>query len=251
MSEYVIYYSIVLIYGLLIGSFLNVCILRIPTGRSVVTGRSMCNQCHTLIRWYDLIPVFSYLFLRGKCRSCETKISVQYPIIEAFNGLFYVLVFYYHGWNMVSVIYCLVISALIVLSVIDFRTKTIPFGINIFIFLLGLLRVILDIQNFYIYVIGFFAVSSLLFLIQFVTKGKGMGGGDGKLMAAAGLVLGWKLILLAFILGCIYGAVIHLLRMKVQNVGRELAFGPYLSAGIVTAILIGNDVINWYLTTYL
>jgi leader peptidase (prepilin peptidase)/N-methyltransferase len=172
-------------------------------------------------------------------------------MLEALNGILYVLVFYCKGLNLVSVVYCLAVSALLVLSVIDLRTNTIPFGINIFIFIMGLARLALDYRHFYIYIIGFLAVSGFLYLIYLVTKGKGIGGGDIKLMAAAGLLLGWKLILLAFFLGCIYGSVIHPLRMKFSKQGKVLAFGPYLSAGILTAILIGDRMINWYLGYFL
>lgn len=251
MSAYTIIYIMIFLYGIVIGSFLNVCILRIPEGESIVTGRSHCDSCNTKIKWYDLIPVFSYFILRGRCRKCKTKISIQYPMLEALNGILYVLVFYCIGLSLLSVIYCLAVSALLVLSVIDLRTNTIPFGINIFIFIMGLARLALDYKNFVTYIIGFFAVSFFLYLIYLVTKGKGMGGGDIKLMAAAGLLLGWKLILLAFFLGCIYGSIIHPLRMKFSKQGKVLAFGPYLSAGILTAILIGDRMINWYLGYFL
>jgi leader peptidase (prepilin peptidase)/N-methyltransferase len=116
---------------------------------------------------------------------------------------------------------------------------------------MGLIRLVLDYRNYYIYLIGFFAVSVFMYLIYLFTKGKGMGGGDIKLMAAAGLVLGWKLILLAFFLGCIYGSIVHPIRMKLSKQGRVLAFGPYLSAGIVTAILIGDRLISWYFNMFL
>jgi leader peptidase (prepilin peptidase)/N-methyltransferase len=251
MSEAIILFPIAFLYGILIGSFLNVCTLRIPAGESVVTGRSHCDQCKTLIKWYDLIPIISYFILRGKCRNCKTKISIQYPFIEALNGFLYVLVFYIHGWNLISVVYCLVMSALIVLSVIDLRTNTIPFGINIFIFALGLILLYIDRQNLISHIIGFFVVSIFLLCIYFITKGRGIGGGDIKLMAAAGIVLGWKLILLAFCLGCIYGAVIHPIRMKRSKLDRVLAFGPYLSAGIISALLFGEPLINWYIDTFI
>lgn len=251
MSEFIMLYILVLIYGILIGSFLDVCIIRIPEGRSIVTGRSCCDSCNTRIKWYDLIPIVSYLTLGGKCRNCKTKLSVQYPLIEALNGIFYLIVFFLNGWNLVSAVYCLVISALIVLSVIDFKTNIIPFGINIYIFVIGLIRVGLDYKNFLTYVIGFVVVSGFLYVLFFLTKGKGIGGGDVKLMAAAGLVLGWKLIILAFFLGCIYGSIIHLIRMKVSGSSRVLAFGPYLSAGIITAMLFGEQLINWYLTMFI
>ncbi len=251
MSENIIIYTIVFLYGIIIGSFLNVCILRIPAGESIVTGRSHCDNCNAKIKWYDLIPILSFLLLRGSCRNCKIKISIQYPMIEALNGILYVLVFYCIGVSYLSVIYCLVLSALIVLSIIDLRTNTIPFGINIFIFLTGIVRLAMDYRNFYHYIIGFFAVSSFLYLIYLVTKGKGIGGGDIKLMAAAGLLLGWKLIILAFFLGCIYGSIIHPIRMRFFKQGKVLAFGPYLSVGIITAVLIDDKMINWYLERFI
>lgn len=250
MFDFIIF-TYIFIFGILIGSFLNVCSMRIPAGESVVTGRSHCDNCHTNIKWYDLIPVFSYLILRGRCRYCKIKLSLQYPMIEALNGILYVLIFYFNGFNLVSVIYCLMTSALIVLSIIDLNTNTIPFGINIFIFLLGLARLALDYRHFYIYLIGFFAVSGFLYIVFLITQGNGMGGGDIKLMAAAGLVVGWKLILLSFILGCIFGSIIHPIRMKFFKQDKVLAFGPYLSAGIVFALLVGDKMITWYLNYFI
>ncbi len=251
MTIYIIMYSIIFIYGILIGSFLNVCISRIPDNTSIVFGRSHCEECNERIKWYDLVPIFSYVFLKGRCRNCKVKLSIQYPIIEALNGFVYVLVFYVNGLNAVSVIYCLVISALIVLSVIDLRTNTIPFGINIFIFIMGIGRVAFDYRNLYEYVIGFFVVSLFLLLLYFLTKGNGIGGGDIKLMAVAGLLLGWKLIIVAFFLGCIYASILHPIRMKVSKLSRVLAFGPYLSAGIVTVMLFGEQLIAWYLAKFI
>lgn len=262
MIDYIIY-AIIFIYGVLIGSFLNVCIYRIPEESSVVSGRSHCMSCNTKLKWYDLIPLLSYIFLRGRCRSCKAKISIQYPMIEALNGMIYVLVFYIFGWvNPLviaqNIIYSLVLSALLVLSVIDFRTKTIPFGINVFILLMGLAEVILQIiydgWNKSILLdhgIGLIAVSGFLFIIFCVTGGRGVGGGDIKLMAAAGLLLGWKLIILAFLIGCILASVIHPIRMKLNNLNRELAFGPYLSVGIGIAMLFGSIIINWYLEQFI
>jgi leader peptidase (prepilin peptidase)/N-methyltransferase len=216
-------------------------------------------KCNYQLKWYDLVPVFSYLFLLGRCRKCKTKISIQYPIIEALNGLLYVLVFYINGWDsladiLLSTVYCLVLSALFVLSVIDFRTKTIPFGINIVILIMGLIAVTVQffgygrhIEVIIRHVAGLLVVSGFLMLVFYATKGRGIGGGDIKLMAAAGLVLGWDRIILAFFLGCIIASVIHPIRMKISHLNRELAFGPYLSVGIAIALLFGNQMIDWYL----
>ena len=243
-------YIVIFLFGITIGSFLNVCIYRIPIGETVVTTPSHCMNCGHKLSWFELIPLFSYIFLRGRCRDCKSRISPQYPIVEAINGFLYVLVFATNGFNIESIIYSLFTSALLVITVIDWRTYEIPIGINIFIFILGCLRVVLDFTHFSGYLIGFFAVSSLLLLLYIATKGRAIGGGDIKLMAAAGLLLGWKLVSLGFFIGCILGSVIHIIRMKVSGADRVLAMGPYLSAGLFIAMLWGNIFIGWYLNSF-
>ena len=198
-----------------------------------------------------MVPVFSWLVLGGKCRNCGSLISAQYPIIEAVNGFIYVLICAVNGLNSFSLIYCLMASALLVLSVIDWRTYEIPFGINVFLFVLGVIRCVFGKGDRGTLMIGFFAVSLFLLLLSLLTRGAAIGGGDIKLMAAAGLLLGWKLIILAFVIGCIAGSVVHLFRMKVCGAGRMLALGPYLSVGIFIAALWGNGMIDWYLGLFM
>lgn len=241
-------YIIIFIFGITIGSFLNVCIYRIPLGESIVTAPSHCMTCGRKLKWYDMVPVFSWLVLGGKCRNCKSKISVQYPIIEGVNGILYVMICAVNGLEWSSVIYCFMASALLVLSIIDWRTYEIPFGINVFLFVLGIAMTILDRGNLVEHLIGMICVSGLLGILYLLTSGRAIGGGDIKLMFACGLILGWKLILLAFFLGCIIGSVVHIIRMSVKKAGRMLAMGPYLSAGILLAALWGNAWINWYLS---
>ncbi|MBD5519726.1 MAG: prepilin peptidase [Lachnospiraceae bacterium] len=243
-------YMIIFLYGIVIGSFMNVCIYRIPEKQDIVKVRSHCMSCGYVLKWYDLVPLFSYIFLGGKCRKCKTKLSIQYPLIEAANGFVWVAVVLINGVNVDSLLYCLLTSALIVLSVIDFRTYEIPIGINIFILTLGLVRLITDYHNWISYLIGFFCVSVFLTIIYYATKGRGIGGGDVKLMAVCGLVLGWKLTVLSFVIGCILGSIIHVLRMKLSGESHVLAMGPYLSMGIVIAMLWGDQFIEWYLRFY-
>ena len=249
MPEIVLYitcYIFVFLFGIVIGSFLNVCIFRIPKKESIVLPHSHCMTCGYQLQWYDLVPLFSFLFLRGRCRKCHTQLSLQYPLVEGLNGALYVIVFLANGWNMTSVVYCLLTSALIVLSVIDFRTMEIPDGINLFIFLLGVAATVLDLANWKEHVIGMVSVSGFLLVIYLVTVGRGIGGGDLKLMAGAGLLLGVKEVVLAFLLGCILGSVIHLIRMKVSGAEHKLALGPYLSMGIWLTMLWGQGIIGWY-----
>jgi leader peptidase (prepilin peptidase)/N-methyltransferase len=255
-------YIVIFLYGIVIGSFLNVCICRIPEKKGIVGGRSYCDNCNSVIKWYDLIPIVSYIILKGRCRNCKSKISIQHPIIEIMNGLLYVLVFHISGFYslekmLISMISCLVVSALLALSVIDFRTNEIPIGFNLFIAIAGVFTVLIAYvmtgrEMFIVieHIMGIFAVSAFLLLIYFASHGRGIGGGDIKLMASAGLVLGWKMIILAFFLGCILASIVHPIRMKVNHQDRVLAFGPYLSIGITVALLFGKQIIGWYLQTF-
>ncbi len=246
MDFQIILYIVIFLYGIVIGSFLNVCIYRIPQGKGIVKERSHCMSCGYQLRWYDLFPVFSYLFLRGQCRKCGAHISVQYPIVELLNGILWVCVWVKLGISADSALVSLLVSALIVLSVIDWRTYEIPLGINIIIGILGVIRIIIYPSDIAGNIIGMFAVSVPLLIILLASGGRAMGGGDVKLMAAAGLFLGWKLVLIALIFGCFYGSVIHIVRMRVSGEEHMLAMGPYLSAGILTAILFGSEIIEWY-----
>ena len=240
-------YVIIFIFGIVVGSFLNVCIYRIPLGETIVTAPSHCMSCGSRLHWYDMVPVFSWMVLGGKCRNCKAKISVQYPIIEAVNGILYVVVCAVNGLTWVSLVYCLMVSALLTLSVIDWRTYEIPFGINVFLAVLGVIATALDLTNITGHIIGAVCVSGFLGILYLLSKGRAIGGGDIKLMAACGLILGWQRIILAFLLGCIIGSVIHLIRMKRSGEGHVLAMGPYLSIGIALAALWGDLWISSYM----
>ncbi len=260
-------YIFIFLYGIFVGSFLNVVILRLPRRESLSRNRSHCMSCGYQLSWYDLVPLFSWIFLRGKCRKCGKKISAQYPLVEAANGIIWVLLFFipygmnayqlFENFRFETLLYCLMASALLALSVIDFRTYEIPFGFNVFIASLGLVNLLYRIlfmgiedSDWENYLIGFFCVSGFLLILFLLSGGRAIGGGDVKLMAAVGLLIGWKLIIVAFIFGCILGSVIHVIRMKVSGAEHVLAMGPYLSAGIMLAVMFGNSAINWYLSLF-
>lgn len=240
-------YILIFLYGIVIGSFLNVVIVRVPRKESIVKVRSHCENCGYQLKWFDLIPIFSYLVLRGKCRKCKTKISAQHLVLEVLNGILYVFTFFIAGFSVPTVLLCLLFSALLALSLIDFKIYEIPVEFQYVIFVLAVCRTILDRANWSEHVIGFFAVSVVLYLMYVISKGAAIGGGDVKLMAVCGLFVGWKLIIFAFLLGCIVGSVVHIIRMKLSGESHVLAMGPYLSIGVFVAALWGNQILTWYL----
>ena len=243
----ILFLIILFLLGLCVGSFCNVLIYRIPKGEEFVRTPSHCMRCGHALKWYELIPVFSWLVQGGKCRACGVKLSAQYPAVEAANGLMWLLtgVLFPGDWLTIG-LYCLLFSMLLVLSVIDWREFIIPNGINLVIFLLGVVRLVTDLQNWLLYLIGMLSVGLVFLLLHILTGGNGLGMGDVKLVAAAGLLLGWPKMLLAVLVGSVVGAVIHSIRMK-HGADRRLAFGPYLAAGIWFSALVGEPLINAYL----
>ena len=243
-------YLTVFLLGLCIGSFCNVLIYRIPRGEEFVKTSSHCMTCGHVLKWYELIPLASWLIQGGKCRACGVRLSAQYPLVEAVNGLMWLAaaVLFRGDWLTVG-LYCMLFSMLLVLSVIDWRTYTIPNGINLVIFLLGVIRLVTDPGNWKLYVIGMVSVSAVFLLLHILTGGNGLGMGDVKLVAAAGLLLGVPKMLLAVLVGSLSGALIHSVRMK-KGASNKLAFGPYLAGGIWFAALVGEELITAYLSLF-
>ena len=243
-------FILLFILGTCVGSFLNVLIYRIPKEEEFVRTPSHCMTCGHNLTWYELIPVVSWLLQGGKCRACGVKLSAQYPIVEALNGSMWLLtaVLFRGDWLMTA-LYCILFSMLLVLTVIDWRIYIIPNGINLVIFLLGIVRLVTDLANWPLYVIGMVSVSGVFLLLHILTGGNGLGMGDVKLVAAAGLLLGWPKMLLAVLVGSVGGALIHSVRMK-KGAGNKLAFGPYLAAGIWLSALVGEPLITAYLSLF-
>lgn len=255
MAQLIFIYVCVFFYGIVIGSFLNVCIYRIPREESVVRESSHCMACGRRLKKRDMVPLFSWLFLRGRCRFCGEKISLQYPLVELANGLLYLLVFYVNGVNLESVVCCVVVSAMVVISVLDWRTMKIPTAADLVIFLMGVLQVLLHLDTWYYYVIGFFFASLFLLLcsllFRILKNENGMGAGDIELMACAGLCIGWGHALFAIVIGSVLGVLVEGTRMVVTKEYGRFAFGPYLCIGILVAMLWGDAVYGWYVSTFI
>jgi leader peptidase (prepilin peptidase)/N-methyltransferase len=242
----------IVIYGLAIGSFLNVLIYRIPLGKSVALGRSYCPNCNSLIPWFRNIPIISYLLLKGHCRDCGTSISFVYPLVELLNGLLWLLAWFKYGFTVYALFIALLSSLLIVVTFIDLKHQIIPNGLILVILGLGVINLIYQTlvlgHHWSFWVIGFFAASLPLYIMALIHP-KGMGGGDIKFMAVAGFFIGWRLILLTLFLGAIYAlfyaAFLLLLRKPLKGI--QIPFGPFLSLGILTSLFAGEELIGIYL----
>ena len=243
-------FILLFVLGCCVGSFCNVLIYRIPKEEEFVKTPSHCMACGHELKWFELIPVLSWAVQKGKCRACGVKLSAQYPVVELLNGIMWMLagVLFRGDWLAVG-LSCILYSMLMVLSVIDWRIYIIPNGINLVIFLLGVVRLVTDLQNWSLYLIGMVSVALVFFLLHVLTGGQGLGMGDVKLVAGAGLLLGWPKMLLAVLIGSLGGALIHMARMK-RGADRKLAFGPYLAAGIWFSALVGGPLISAYLSLF-
>jgi len=240
-------YVYIFIIGTLIGSFLNVCIYRLPEGKSVVSPPSACSSCGHRLGFLDLIPIFSYVFTGGRCRYCGAKYSIQYPLIELLNGILYLFIFYKYGFTWISVMHSLTVSVLIVVFLIDLRYKIIPDSIIIFGLLyttiISIMFIDINIMNrLYGFLFGF----GLFLLIALVTNA--MGGGDIKLMGFLGLNFGLKGIIFITVSSFVIGAVISvgLLISKIATRKDYIPFGPFIAVAALIYIFWGEELINIY-----
>jgi len=250
-----LYFSIVsFIFGAVVGSFLNVCICRMPKNESVVSPPSHCPRCDYQIRWYDNIPMFSYMLLRGKCRGCGTHISLQYPVVELLNGLLALALFLKYGPTLSFLALFLFCSALVVITFIDLEHQIIPDEISLSGIIIGFVfSFFLPWQTWLNSLLGILLGGGSLLLVaygyQWLTGKEGMGGGDIKLLAMMGAFLGWKSVLFIIFASSLIGSVVGITIMLVQKKDSKLAipFGPYLAFGAVLYIFFGPQLIHWYL----
>ncbi|MDD5355629.1 MAG: prepilin peptidase [Candidatus Omnitrophica bacterium] len=249
----------IFITGLAVGSFLNVCIYRLPREQSLVKPRSHCPHCKKTISWRDNIPLLSYILLKGKCRHCKAKISFQYFTVELITALMFILFYNTFGLTVKSIIYLVFTCGLIVATFVDFNFRIIPDEINIGGIILGLVASFIypelhnagsHIFGLYMSFLGIIVGGGILWLTgligDFIFKKETMGGGDVKLLAMIGAFLGWKIAVLTFFISPIFGAVVGII-IKLRTKNSLIAYGPYLALGSLVSLFFGNDILKWIL----
>lgn len=242
-------YLISFLYGLTLGSFFNVVGLRVPLKQSIVAPRSACPNCKHQLTVLELIPVLSYLIQGGKCRQCKTAISPIYPLVELLTGLLFVSAPLVFGWTTELFVAWTLISLFMIIFVSDISYMLIPDKILlVFAGLFLLERTLVPFTPWWDSLIGAAVGFALLLFIAVVSKG-GMGGGDIKLFALVGFVVGTKVMLLSFFLATIYGAIFGIfgLMFKLVKRGSPIPFGPFIAAGTLTAYYFYEEIISAYL----
>jgi leader peptidase (prepilin peptidase)/N-methyltransferase len=245
---------IIFTIGLVIGSFSNVCIYRIPRNESLVWPGSHCPKCSKPIKFYDNIPLISYIILKGKCRNCGEPIPLQYPIVELATGLFYLALYLFYGLQLIALVYMILCSVLIIISFIDLKVEIIPDTISLPFIVIGfLLSFFLRNINPLDSMLGIITGGGSLLLVAIfgskLFKKEAMGGGDIKLAAMIGAFFGWKLTLLSLFLSFFLGSIIGIIVLaaskdKSNNI---IPFGPFIALGAMISMFWGNAIIHWYL----
>lgn len=247
------FYLIVGLLGALIGSFLNVCIYRMPRRESIAWPGSHCPGCAQPIAWHDNIPLVSYLALRGRCRHCAATISLRYPVVEALNALGYVGLLWFFGPGWPTVAYGFLYSALLVVAGTDLSHKIIPNVITFPGIVVGLVSAATILPLGLINgVIGLLVGGGILWILAWASPylfGKeGMGGGDIKLLAMIGAFLGWKPALMTIMVGSFLGSLVGISLIAARVIKREdyIPFGPFLVCGALVALFFGQSILDWY-----
>ena len=234
--------------GAVIGSFLNVAIYRLPREESIVLPASHCPSCHQPIPWYDNIPLFGFIFLKGRCRSCRKAISFRYPLVELANGLGYLFLLNQFGLGWQWVAYSVLYSSLLVITFIDLSHQIVPDVITLPGMVIGILvsstLLSIGLVN---SIIGLLLGGLLFYLAAVLSRG-GMGGGDIKLIAMIGAFVGWKAVLLTIFVSAFAGSILGVGLMIFMGKTRKypVPFGPFLALGAMVSIVWGNEIIFWY-----
>jgi leader peptidase (prepilin peptidase)/N-methyltransferase len=240
------------VIGLCIGSFLNVVIYRVPLKKSIVTPPSRCRNCDYLLKWYDNIPVLSWLWLRGRCRKCGTGVSMQYPIVELITGALFVLVIWLTPAGPLLASRLLLVCILIALFGIDLEHQILPNSITLPGIVIGLLLSLIAPPGWKDALIGAVLGGGILYAIAWAyylwRREEGMGMGDVKMLAMIGAFLGWKAVLVTLVLSSFSGAIIGMIMMAAQrgDMKYALPFGTFLAIGALIAMLAGEPLVAWY-----
>jgi len=251
---------IAFIFGSMVGSFLNVCILRLPKDESVVFPPSHCPGCQKAIAPYDNLPVLSFFILGGRCRHCKSKISWQYPLIEALTGGLFVLFLFYFGLTPKGFLYLYLTLGLLVQTVIDIRYRIIPdqitlpaivIGLAVSAFFPGIHGQSSHWGGFIASLIGLLAGGGFLYAVgtiaEWILKKEAMGGGDVKLLAAIGAVLGWQAVIWTIFVSALAGSVVGIYT-RIRYGEELIPYGPFLAFGAFLYLFIGPQAIDWYLS---
>ncbi len=245
--------------GAILGSFANVCIWRMPRDESIVRPPSHCPRCGHRLAWWENVPVLSYLFLRGRCRTCRERISVRYPLVELFTILLSLLVWWWTGDPIDYLLYfCLLFVPLVIVTVIDLEHRIIPDEISLPGIPVGIaVHTITHASMGYGWaaldgLLGALVGGGVLFLVAFayekLKKQEGLGGGDIKLIAMLGAFLGWRAAILTLFAASLLGSIVGLILVLILRKGMKYAipFGPFLVAGGMLYFFFGNNFLRWY-----
>lgn len=244
------------VLGLCVGSFLNVVIYRVPNGMSIAWPPSHCPKCNYKLKWYDNIPVLSYIILGGKCRSCKQPISIRYTLVELLNMVLWLLCALRFVDNLFYlVVCCLAVSTLVVITFVDLEHMLIFDRFQLTMLVLGVVAIFVDPSVVWWHRLVGFAAGGLLFFVFYgvaylVYKQEAMGFGDVKLAAVCGLLLGWQSLIVMVLVASLVGSIV-LLCLKYarkDEAKKEYPFAPFIALGTVVALLCGNYIIDWYLT---
>lgn len=252
MATTSILYTYIFILGAVLGSFYNVVGMRIPIKQSIAYPGSACPICNKKLTALELIPIFSYLFQNGKCKNCKTSISPLYPSIELVTAILFTISPMLVGWSKELILAWSLISLCMIVTVSDLKYMIIPDKVNLFFLVLFTVeRVFIPTDPWYDPVIGFLVGGLVPLVVILVSRG-GMGGGDMKLLAVFGIVLGWKLVLLSFFLATLVGTIVGFLGMMTGSVkkGKPFPFGPFLVVGALLSYFFGNELIHLYLSYF-
>jgi leader peptidase (prepilin peptidase)/N-methyltransferase len=256
LSSFHLYLSLALV-GMVVGSFLNVCIHRLPKDESVVQPASHCPMCDVPIRWYDNLPLVSFLLLRGRCRGCGGRIGWRYPVVELLTGALFLLTVWRFGFGIRPVFLLIFISSLIVITWIDLDHEIIPHAITLPGIPLGLAASLITRDPSPVdAATGALIGAGLVYLVavyaEVAFQRESMGGGDVNLLAMIGAFLGWRLMLFAFFAAVVSGACLSLGLIAARVLSRKdrIPFGPFLALGAIVALFTGDRMIDWYMSLF-